>query len=204
MKKPYKDIYTVLKINRIIVISVLVASVLISGYALFLNAKMWHKSRNEAFAINNDGDIIPLKMISQRENFTIEAKAHLYDFHNLFYEINQNNYEKNIEKALWLGDASIEEAHKQRLTDGTYNRLIQYSLLQKVKDIQIQVIGNNEPFEFYTKTIFEINRGVAIDTYELITQGNLVLVDRNFPHNTHGILITNFFEKSLKKIENIE
>ncbi|MDP5361695.1 MAG: hypothetical protein NWP79_06055 [Paracoccaceae bacterium] len=30
--------------------------------------------------------------------------------------------------------------------------------------------------------------------------GNLIRVDRHFPNNTHGLLITNFFENSLKKL----
>jgi len=42
----------------------------------------------------------------------------------------------------------------------------------------------------------------VVDTYELITSGNLIKVDRNFPYNTHGLLITNYFENSLKKIHN--
>ena len=59
-------------------------------------------------------------------------------------------------------------------------------------------------FHAETKVIFEINRGAIIDTYELTTSGNIIHVDRNFPNNTHGLLITNFFENKLKKLENYE
>ncbi|MDT0651895.1 conjugal transfer protein TraK, partial [Zunongwangia sp. F297] len=45
-----------------------------------------------------------------------------------------------------------------------------------------------------------INRGSIIDTYELVSTGNLIMVDRNFPNNPHGLLITNYFENTLKKI----
>ena len=57
---------------------------------------------------------------------------------------------------------------------------------------------------FRTETVFEINRGSVVDRYRLVTTGNLMEVDRNFPHNTHGLLITDFFESSLKKINNPE
>ena len=40
------------------------------------------------------------------------------------------------------------------------------------------------------------------DTYELVSTGNLIVVDRNYPNNTHGLLITNYFENSLKKLNN--
>jgi hypothetical protein len=38
----------------------------------------------------------------------------------------------------------------------------------------------------------------------LISSGQLIRIDRNFPNNTHGFLITNFFENSLRKLEQYE
>ncbi|NRA51746.1 MAG: hypothetical protein HRU12_21685 [Phaeodactylibacter sp.] len=55
---------------------------------------------------------------------------------------------------------------------------------------------------FTTRTIFEVHRGDVVDHYELITTGTLIRVERNFPHNPHGLLITGFFEESLRKIIN--
>tara|TARA_R110002012_G_scaffold54189_16_gene139069 strand:- start:5836 stop:6111 length:276 start_codon:yes stop_codon:yes gene_type:complete len=80
-------------------------------------------------------------------------------------------------------------------------------LHKKVKQegsIASKVDLQSEPFRFETVTVFEINRGLVTDTYELTTTGNLIHVDRNFPNNTHGLLITNFFENTLKRIENYE
>ncbi|MDO6761767.1 conjugal transfer protein TraK, partial [Tamlana sp. 2_MG-2023] len=48
----------------------------------------------------------------------------------------------------------------------------------------------------------EINRGSIIDAYELTTTGKLIHVGRNFPKNTHGLLITDFYENTLRKLEN--
>jgi hypothetical protein len=59
-----------------------------------------------------------------------------------------------------------------------------------------------EPYQFKTTAIFEINRGTVVDRYELVSTGNLIVVDRNYPTNTHGLLITNYFENTLKKINN--
>tara|TARA_R110000824_G_scaffold91330_1_gene222314 strand:- start:333 stop:554 length:222 start_codon:yes stop_codon:yes gene_type:complete len=63
-----------------------------------------------------------------------------------------------------------------------------------------QIEEQNGTYVFRTVTIFEINRGSIIDTYELISSGNLISVDRNFPNNPHGLLITNYFENTLKKL----
>lgn len=202
MKTPYKNIYTVLSINRFIVLTV-VAGALISG--LFFGWMVFdiHRSAlNSSFAINTDGSIVPLQWVAQKENLQVEALAHLELFHTYFYNIDASNYQRNLEKALWLGNSSVDNLYRQKKADGVYNRLLQYSLVQKVLSIESEITIEKEPYTFRTKTLFEINRGKVVDTYELITSGNLIKVDRNFPYNTHGLLITNYFENSLKKIHN--
>src|SRR5690606_22149097 len=202
MKTPYKNIYTVLSINRFIVLTV-VAGALISG--LFFGWMVFdiHRSAlNSSFAINTDGSIVPLRWVAQKENLQVEALAHLELFHTYFYNIDASNYQRNLEKALWLGNSSVDNLYRQKKADGVYNRLLQYSLVQRVLSIESEITIEKEPYTFRTKTLFEINRGKVVDTYELITSGNLIKVDRNFPYNTHGLLITNYFENSLKKIHN--
>ena len=202
MKTPYKNIYTVLKTNRFIVIAVLAFSFLSSGLAVWSVFSINNKALNNAFAINTDGSVIPLKWVAQKENLKVEALAHLELFHSYFYNIDASNYEKNLEKALWLGNSSVDNLYRQKKADGVYNRLLQYSLVQKVLSIESQLDLESKPYRFKTKTIFEINRGTVVDRYELISTGNLIVVDRNFPKNTHGLLITDYFEKSLKKLTN--
>jgi len=160
-----------------------------------------HRSAlNNSFAINTDGSVIPLKWVTQKENLEVEALAHLELFHTYFYDIDATNYERNLEKALWLGNSSVDNVYRQKKADGVYNRLLQYSLVQKVISIESEVNIETEPYNFKTRTVFEINRGKIVDRYELITSGNLINVDRNFPNNTHGLLITNYFENTLKKL----
>jgi len=202
MKTPYKNIYIVLKTNRFIVIAALAFSFLSSGLAVWSVFSINNKALNNAFAINTDGSVIPLKWVAQKENLKVEALAHLELFHSYFYNIDASNYEKNLEKALWLGNSSVDNLYRQKKADGVYNRLLQYSLVQKVLSIESQLDLQSNPYEFQTKTIFEINRGTVVDKYELISTGNLIVVDRNFPKNTHGLLITDYFEKSLKKLTN--
>jgi hypothetical protein len=74
--------------------------------------------------------------------------------------------------------------------------------VQKVLSIESELDLQVEPYQFKTTTIFEINRGTVVDRYELVSTGNLLVVDRNFPTNTHGLLITDYFENTLKKMNN--
>ena len=96
----------------------------------------------------------------------------------------------------------MDALYRQKKAEGVYNRLLQYSLVQKVLSIESKVDLQSEPYKFETIAVFEINRGSVTDTYELTTTGNLIHVDRNFPNNTHGLLITNFFENTLEKVHN--
>jgi len=200
MKTPYKNIYAVLKLNRFIVLAVVIFAMLSSTLSLWMAFKTNKEALNSAFAINTDGSIIPLKLVTQKENFRVEALAHLDLFHNYFYNIDASNYERNLEKALWLGNSSVDNLYRQKKADGVYNRLLQYSLVEKVVSIDSEISENKGSYSFTTTTIFEINRGTIIDRYELVSTGNLIMVDRNFPNNPHGLLITDYFENTLKKI----
>ncbi len=204
MKTPYKNIYNVLKLNRFIVLAVVIGAALTCIVSVVLVVKLHKEAVNNAFVVNTDGSVIPLKLVSQQENLGVEALAHLELFHNYFYHIDASNYEKHLEKALWIGNSSVDDLYRQKKADGVYNRILQYSLVQRVLSIDSKISIQKESYGFETKTIFEINRGSVTDIYELITTGNLIHVDRNFPKNTHGLLITNFFENTLRKLEDYE
>ena len=200
MKIPYQNIYKVLRTNRFIVLTSVICSAVVCIISVLMVIKLHRESQNNAFVINGDGSVIPLKVVKQRENLKVEALAHLELFHRYFYGLNANNYKSNIEKSLWLGNSSVSELYQQKQAEGVYNRLLQYSLVQKVITIDSKVDLQSEPYRFSTTTVFEINRGSVTDRYELKTAGKLMQVDRNFPHNSHGLLITDFFENSLRKI----
>jgi len=200
MKTPYTNIYDVLHKNRFVVIAVIIAAVLISTFSLVTTYKIYQKSLHSAFAISSDGTVIPLQMVTQKENLEVEALAHLELFHQYFYGINPNNYKKNLEKALWLGNSSVDNVYRQKKATGFYNRLLQYSLIQEVTEIHSKLDLSKEPYRFETTVKFSVHRGDVTDHYKQVTTGYLIVVDRNFPHNTHGLLITDFFEKSLQKL----
>lgn len=204
MKTPFKNIQQVLRYNRIVVLALVVLAGLVCITAIVLLVKIHKESLNQAFVVSSDGAVIPLQLTDQRENLEVEALAHLEQFHNWFYGVEANTYEKNMEKALWLGNASVDALYRQKKADGFYNRLLQYSLVQQVERVDSQIDMDQEPYAFQTRTLIRINRGTVTDTYELVTTGKLITVARHFPHNPHGLLITKFFENSLRKIESHE
>jgi len=202
MKTPYKNIYTVLGTNRKIVIASLSLALLSIVFSLFFVFLMHKKTLNSTYAINLDGSVLPMQLMDEKENFDIEVMHDLDMFHHYFYDLNPSNYEKQIEKALWLGNNSVDALYKSKRAEGVYNRIIQFNLVQKVTDVKTQIDTRTLPFQFRTVIQFDVNRGATVDHYELITKGNLVKIERNYPHNPHGLLITNFYEEQLKRISN--
>ncbi|RPG30141.1 MAG: conjugal transfer protein TraK [Muricauda sp. TMED12] len=204
MKTPFKNIVHVLRLNRWVVLSVVVIAGLVCLVSVLLVAKMYRESLNHAFMVSREGEVIPLVWKHQQQNLEVEALAHLEQFHNWFYGVDAGSYENHMEKVLWLGDASVAEVYRQKKADGFYNRLLQYSLVQQVERIDSKIVMGEEYMEFQTRTHLQIRRGSVLDTYELVTSGHLIQVERNFPHNPHGLLITDFFENTLRKIETYE
>ena len=202
MKTPYKNIYDVLKMNRFMVLAAIVMAFLSTIISSLISYKMYNKALDGSFAIGKNGEVIPLQWVQKKENLEVEALEHLRLFHNYFYGLDATNFESHIEKALWLGDSSVDNIYRQKKADGVYNRLMQYSLVQKVISIESELDLSAEPYPFRTVTVFQINRGLATDTYELVSTGKLLhLEKRNFPNNTHALLITDYFENTLKKID---
>lgn len=204
MKIPYKNIFNILRTNRFIVLASVGCSALVCVVAILMIVKVHKESQNHAFVVSDQGDVVPLVLVDQRENLEVEALSHLERFHRCFYNLNANNYKKQIAKALWLSDNSVADLFRQKQVEGVYNRLLQYSLVQKIIKIESHIDIVMEPYQFKTVTTFQINRGTITDTYELISSGNLIHVDRNFPHNPHGLLITDYFENTLRKLEDYE
>jgi len=199
MKTPYTHIYKVLRLNRFIVLSVLLMAFCSSMISLYQVRQVQQDFLNKAFAISPDGGVLPLELVSQKDQLAVELKSHLDQFHRYFYNLNTSNYKENIEKALWLGNSSVDQVYRQKKADGVYNRLLQYSLVQKITKIESTVNLAQAPYSFEVTTWFEINRGSSTEKYQLVTSGELIRVDRSFPNNPHGLLITNFFENQLIK-----
>jgi len=201
MKKIYRNITDILRLNRFIVLAVVILCLLTSGLSLGLLHHYQEKLLNSAFAIGANGTVVPLKLVDQKDKREVEALAHIDRFHRLFYGIDGTDYRSHLEKALWLGDATVDAIYRQKKLDGVYNRLVQFSLRQQIDQVDIELDLNSEPYGFQARTLFEVHRGTVTDRYQLDTSGKLITVDRNFPHNPHGLLIIDFYEDSLRKLE---
>nr|WP_313790000.1 hypothetical protein [uncultured Allomuricauda sp.] len=114
MKNTFRNITDILRLNRFIVLTVVSLCLLCSGLSLGLLYHYQEKLLNSAFMVRSDGSILPLELVDQQENREVEALAHIDRFHRLFYGIDGINYRARLEKALWLGDASVDAIYRQK------------------------------------------------------------------------------------------
>src|SRR5690606_11507292 len=122
MKTPYKNIAQVLKSNRFVVITVTVMAFTATAVCSWFTYSIYQKAVNSAFVVSTEGSVIPIKLVNQKQNLKIEAKAHLDHFHRYFYDLSPTNYKQQLETALWLGDSSVDNVYRQKKSDGVYNR----------------------------------------------------------------------------------
>ena len=197
----YENIHSLFRVNRLIVWTVVLMAFASSSFSGWMVYKIHTESLQNAFAIDTKGAVVPLVWTEGNKHIKIEALAHLERFHQLFYGMDASTFELHLEKALWWGDTSVDNLYQQKKTDGTYNRLLQFSLVQQVLSVDSNIDTSGESIPFSSTVLFNVKRGTITDQYELITTGTLIPVERHFPNNPHGLLITEFYEKSLKKLE---
>ncbi|MGM0934568.1 MAG: conjugal transfer protein TraK [Bacteroidota bacterium] len=198
---PYKNIFKSLKINRIITISIIGFAAIISIFSIYQVRRIHEKSLDKAFVIDPQGSVFPLQEVYHKEYLEVESRAHLERFLFFFYELNSINYRDRLSKALWLGDQSVDQLYKQKKEDGVYNRILQYSLLQKIEGSDFNVRIQGDKIHFTAEVILKITRGEVNDLYNLKVTGQLIKVARKFPENPHGLLITDYYEQQLIKID---
>ena len=73
MKTPFKSIVHVLRLNRFVVLAVVIASVLVCMVAMVLVGRIYRESLNGAFVVNGEGEVIPLSWAEQRDHLEVEA-----------------------------------------------------------------------------------------------------------------------------------
>lgn len=161
------------------------------------------ESRKYLYMVRESGEIVPMEYINRRENLSIEVKHHLQMMVDNFYTLNQFNWEeKSVNKAFWLGD--FENLHTARQNKGYYNRFIQYNVEQQADlrphNIELELADN----EYRFKIMIDLKvsqTGGASSKWVIFAKGKVSEKIRNFPHNPHGLWISEYLEEQIVEVE---
>jgi len=187
------NIYKQLKRNNLIVWVVVICSGLISIFAIWSARQASINADRFVYAISSDEKLLPLEQIEKKEVQDIYRKSHVKLFLENFYAYDQWNYEKRIEKALWLIDSDGEELFNFYRQDGHFNRMIQTTSSQYIDSIEPRF---DDKGNFEVTAIIEINKVGQEKTkkYQLVARGTLQKASERYPINPYGYVITNYKE----------
>jgi hypothetical protein len=197
------DIYKALTFNQLIVWGLVAAFVLVTIIQQVNTKKLIQQTLSQVLVVDQNGEVLPLKWMQRLNNINIEIKDHLEKFHTYFYNYDAYNVEKSIERALWLGDKSVEQLYLKRRNDGWFNRVKMYGIKQEIEidPENIKISGSNEPFAFEVTLTLCITQDSRVVKYRFVTSGNIIFVNKNYPLNPHGFLITNFSELNRQELK---
>ncbi|WP_332453773.1 hypothetical protein [Chryseobacterium aquaticum] len=197
-----EDFFTVLKKNNTTVWVVGFVAILSVLGSLFFAFSVYKDSTNNIYSINEKGELIPLKKLDIQNADLIQAKANLELFVDQYYNLDAYSMKRKRERVLWLVGDQPTLIVKDRTNKGYFDEFLSIAGLTQNAEILQQTlkITKEAPYtaEFVVR-IQRINGGVS-EFYNSTIKLKMERVNRNFPYNPYGLLITQFSE-SLQKVD---
>lgn len=197
-----KDIYSELKKNSRVVWGVVAVSIISIVAVLYLALVIYSDSTSKIFTVNNTGDLIPLSLISEKNDKVKVIKANADYFTKQFYDLDQYSIKEKKENVLWLVGEQPTNLIKDKDRKGYYSNFLSINGLVQKSEIlpnswRIDNIDGN-PNVSFSVLVKRIN-GTVEDYFQADVQLRMMKVNINYPYNPFGYLITNFTE-SLSKV----
>lgn len=189
MFQQMKNIDTAFRHIRLFSIIVIIVSVMLSAYSLFLSYRMVSHAGQKVYILAN-GKALEAYAADRKDNIPVEARDHVRMFHQYFFTLDPDEkvIQSNVTKALYLADGSAKEQYDALKENGYYSSLISGNISQQVQVDSIEIRLDDYPYYFRCVGTQKIIRPSSIVTRSLVTEGYLRSVSRS-DNNPHGFLI---------------
>lgn len=195
-----ENFYSVLKKNNTAVwVISFVAVVSVLG-AFWFSYSVYTESIRNIYAINEKGELTPLKKLDLKEANLIQAKANLEYFVENYYNLEAYSMKRKQEKVLWLVGDQPTKIIKDRIRKGYFDEFLSVAgLIQSAEILQNTLkITKDEPYQAeFVVRIQRVNGGVS-EYYDSTIKMKMERVNRNYPYNPYGLLITQFSESLIR------
>ena len=127
-----------------------------------------------------------------RADRPVEARAHVKQFHELFFALDpdQKAIDGNVDKALYLADNSAKREYENLKEKGFYNDLIAANISMEIT-VDSVVLSHNRPFTARTYAHQRLIRATSVTSRDLVSECTLRDVTRS-ENNPHGFLMENW------------
>jgi hypothetical protein len=200
--KTGEDFFTVLKKNNTTVWVIGFVAILSILGSLFFAFTVYKDSTNNIYSINEKGELIPLKKLEIQSADLIQAKANLELFVDQYYNLDAYSMKRKRERVLWLVGDQPTLIVKDRANKGYFDEFLSIAGLTQNAEILQQTLKITKEAPYTAEFVVRIQRvnGGVSQFYNSSIKVKMERVNRNFPYNPYGLLITQFSE-NLQKVD---
>lgn len=173
-----------------------VIAVIVAAVVLIITDRYFAYQTNAAAAnriyVLEGGQLLTAGAHDSRADRPVEARAHVKQFHELFFTLDpdQKAIESNINKALYLADNSAKREYENLKEKGFYNDLISANISMETT-VDSVVLSKNRPFTARTYAHQTLIRATSTTKRDLISECSLRDVTRS-ENNSHGFIMENW------------
>jgi conjugative transposon TraK protein len=184
-----KNIDTAFRHVRTFTMVVIVASALLSGFALYKSFGLVAEMQEKVYVLAN-GKALEAFASDRKDNIAVEARDHVKTFHRLFFTLDPDEQviKENVTKALYLADESAKRVYDDLKEKGYYGNIISGNISQTIEVDSVTIELDDYPYRFRCYATQKIIRATTIAKRSLTTEGGLRNVSRS-DNNPHGFLI---------------
>lgn len=195
----FKNIDTAFRHIKRFSLFLIVACVLLSGFAIYKSTELVSEMQSKVYILAN-GKAIEAFSTTRKDNLPVELRDHIKTFHNYFFSLDPDDkvINQNIANALYLADESAKKMSDNLKEQGYYNNIISANISQEIEVDSISLDIGQYPFYFRCYATQKLIRSSSVMQKMLITQGYVRNVSRS-DNNPHGFLIQRW--ETLKNID---
>ncbi|TCC88792.1 conjugative transposon protein TraK [Pedobacter frigiditerrae] len=185
----FKNIDTAFKHIKRFSIFLILACVLLSGFAIYKSFDLVKTMQSKVYILAN-GKAIEAFSTTRKDNLPVELRDHIKTFHHYFFTLDPDDkvIQNHIAYALNMADESAKKANDNLKEQGYYNNIISANISQEIEVDSVSLDINQYPFYFRCYATQRLIRSSSTALRKLVTQGFIRNVSRS-DNNPHGFLI---------------
>jgi len=195
----FKNIDTAFKHIKRFSIFLILACVVLSGFAIYKSFDLVKTMQSKVYILAN-GKAIEAFSSARKDNLPVEIRDHIKTFHHYFFTLDPDDkvIKANLGQALYLADESARKTADNLKEQGYYNNIISANISQEIEVDSISLDIDQYPYYFRCYATQTLIRSTSTINRKLVTQGYIRNVSRS-DNNPHGFLIQRW-----ETIENLD
>ncbi|MDM1398865.1 hypothetical protein HX049_17115 [Myroides odoratimimus] len=182
--------------NKSVKLVVLVSVVVVVAVMVFAGF-VYTQSLNRTYVMDAKGDLVPVSLLDKSIEREIQAKANLDLFVNYYFNLEGATMKSKQERLHWLIGEQPTQVIKDRANRGYFNDFLTYTELRQRGYILANTLRITDKAPYIAEFVVRIERQNEknITYYNSKVAVKMEVVNKNYPFNPYGFLITQISEE---------